>query len=112
MKNKVLDILISIFLLCDIALFGLLMILVLCRGGHIYSLDNYKTISTSTEKLVLDIYDESLYVHHEPDFHLFTVDRNGKTYMSFSTQEYDVQVKNDSIILEYEHNHSLRFYIF
>lgn len=111
MKNKVLNILISIFLLCDIALFGLLIISVLCMGGHIYSSDTYKTVSSSNENVVLDIYDESLYVNHEPDFYLFTVDRNGKTYMSFSSKKYDVEIKNDSIVLEYEHNHNLRFKI-
>lgn len=113
MKNKVLNILIPIFLLCDIVLFGLLILSVLRVGtGHTYPSDNYKTVSSSNGKAVLDIYDESLYVHHEPDYCLYTADRNGKTYMSFSSEKYDVEINNDYAVLEYEHNHNLRFYIF
>lgn len=111
MKNRALNIIISLFLFFDLALFGLLIIQALYSGGHTYWSDNYKTVTSSNEKVVLDIYDESVYVHHEPDYCLFTVDRNGKTYMSFSSENYDVKSKDDYIILEYEHNHNLRFMV-
>lgn len=112
MKSKALNIIISVFLFFDIALFGALVIGAFnlpYLGGHTYWSDDHKTVASSDEKVVLDIYDESVYVHHEPDHYHYTVDRNGKTYMSFSSENYDVEIKDDSVILEYEHSHNLKF---
>lgn len=112
MKSKALNIIISVFLFFDIALFGALVIGAFnlpYLGGHTYWSDDHKTAASSDEKVVLDIYDESVYVHHEPDYCHYTVDRNGKTYMSFSSENYDVEIKDDSVILEYEHSHHLKF---
>lgn len=112
MKNKTTNILIVVFLLCDILLFGFLTIEILSIKSHLYSSQRCKTISTNDGKIVLDIYDESIYLHHEPDYYRYTVDKNGEIYMSFSTHDYEVQIENNSIVLEYEHNHRLKFYIF
>lgn len=109
MKNKALNIIISIFLFADTALFGILIIQSLYLGGHTYQSDNFKTVSSSDGKVVLKIYDETLYVHHEPDYYLYTADRNGKAYMSFSTKKYNTETEDDHIILEYEHDHNLKF---
>lgn len=112
MKNKIINIVICVLLLCDMALFAVITLLALLRGGHIYTSDSCETAASSDGKTVLDIYDETFYINHEPDTHDYTVDKNGKTYMSFSAEKYYTDEKDEFVILEYEHNHRLKFHVF
>lgn len=112
MKNKIINIAVCVLLLCDMTLFAVITLSALSWGGHIYASDSCETVSSSDGKTVLDIYDESLYLHDEPDTYFYTVKKNGKTYMSFSANGYDTKEENEFIILEYEHDHRLKFIVF
>lgn len=104
MKNNRIIIAIVFFILCDIALFGAICILTVYYGGHVFWSDNFKAVTDSGGNVIIEIYDESIYTHHEPYTYLYTIKKNGTAYMSFTSQKYEVKELDDNIIFEYDYN--------
>lgn len=71
-----------------------------------------KNITSADGNVNVEIEDNSLYLHHEPDTYHYTVYKNNHIYMSFDcSEEYITEKTENAVYLSYKTNHRLKFRI-
>ncbi|MDE7293175.1 MAG: hypothetical protein K2N72_01995 [Oscillospiraceae bacterium] len=108
MKKISLRFFIVIFLIADFLMFGPAFIALLSEdvGGGGYSTE---VITDNNGENIVEIYDETLYIHHEPDWYHYTVYYDNYRYFSFNAKSYETEREDDYIDIIYDNNgHNFR----
>ena len=102
MKKISLRLFIVIFMIADFLMFGPAFIALFSDGvGGGFSTE---VITDNNGENIAEIYDESFYLHYEPEWKHYTVYYDNYRYFSFSAEKYEIERENDYIDIIHDHN--------
>lgn len=112
-KKNSIDLFVNIFILLDIVLFCIIMLYSLSTyNGVSYEPYLIETITNSDGTSSIEIYDETLYVNHEPRMYDTSIKYNGKHYAAFTSnydgKAYEIEYGDEYVDILYINRFRLR----
>lgn len=104
MKKISLRSFIVIFLIADFLMFGVAFI-ALSSYSVSYGRFCTESITDNNGEDIVKIYDESFYIHHEPEWKNYAVYFDNYRYFGFSAESYEIERGDNYIDIIYLHNH-------
>lgn len=104
MKKISLRFFIVIFLIADILMFGPAFIALLSEdvGGVGFCTE---VITDNNGENIAEIYNESFFLHYEPEWYHYNVYYDKYHYFGFSAKSYETERENDHVDIIFDNNH-------